>query len=231
MLSGWYQVNSKWYFSDKNGVMQTGWITDNGKSYYLEASGAWIPSISREFEGKIFVIDPGHGGNDSGAVSGKVYEKTINLQVGAKLSELLKKHGGTVHMTRSTDVFLSLDERVNFSNSINPDAFISIHANSATATSAQGLETFYNSTNGVMPIESNKLATYIQEELVNSTSAKNRGVKVANHRVTRGNNAPAILVELGFISNDADRANLINDNYQNKLATGIFNGLMKYFYN
>jgi glucan-binding YG repeat protein len=227
-VSGWLQDKSHWYYLDENGVMLTGWITVDGVEYFLDTNGVWLP-ISKELEGKIIVLDPGHGGYDSGALAQGVLEKDINLQVGLKLADFLKKSGANVYMTRSTDVFVSLDERVAFSNAKNPDAFISIHVNSAGSSSAIGIETYRNSTGGVLPEESYKLATDIQSELIKSTGAVSRGVKDADFKVLRGNTAPSVLVEMGFISNYNERVNLTSYSYQNKVMNGMYNGLVKFF--
>ncbi|WP_084786648.1 N-acetylmuramoyl-L-alanine amidase [Bacillus tuaregi] len=228
MQTGWYQLGGLWYFSNESGVMQTRWIKDNGKEYYLDKNGVWNPNPVY-LEGRIIVIDPGHGGHDSGATAGGVYEKTINLDVGLKLRDYLTKHNATVHMTRSTDEFISLTDRVAFSNNIEPDAYISIHVNSASGSAAIGIETYHNSQKGILPKESKELASAIQSELLKSTGANDRKVKDANFAVTRGNYTPAILVEMGFITNDSERANLTNSSYQDKIAKGIYNGLSVFF--
>jgi len=226
MKTGWLLDKGKWYYLDSNGVMKTGLITVDGKTYLLGPSGAWI---TEGLGGKVIVIDPGHGGHDPGATAGGAQEKDINLAVGLKLRDILQKSGVKVYMTRSTDVFISLDGRVEFSNKIKPDAYISIHVNSTGGSSVKGIETFYNSSYGSMPVESKLLATDIQSELLRATGAVNRGVKDANFRVTRGNHTPAVLVEVGFISNEGERANLLSSSYQNKLVSGIYNGIEKYF--
>src|SRR5690606_21075974 len=130
-----------------------------------------IPGATSELKNKVIVLDPGHGGHDSGAVGGGYYEKNIVLDVGLQLRDYLRMRGALVYMTRDTDVFLSLSERVEYSNSIQPDAFISIHTNAAASSSATGLETFWNSVAGLLPEESNELATVLQNALINTTSA------------------------------------------------------------
>jgi N-acetylmuramoyl-L-alanine amidase len=228
MKTGWFQDKGCWYYADSNGVMQTGWITINGEEFFLESNGVWVP-IYKDLEGKTFVIDPGHGGYDGGASAAGVYEKNINLQVSLKFADALRKHGATVYLTRSKDEFISLDNRVIFSNSIKPDAFISIHVNSSTSSSACGIEAYHNSEDGVMPAESKQLATLLQSELIKATGAYSRGVRDESFRVIRDNEAPAVLVEIGFVSNATERANLTNDTYQNKLVTGLINGVFKFF--
>ncbi|MDR6121530.1 N-acetylmuramoyl-L-alanine amidase [Bacillus sp. SLBN-46] len=228
MVTGWFQDKGLWYYFDTNGIMQTGWVTVNNEKFFLDPNGVWVP-ITNDLNGKTIIIDPGHGGYDSGANAEGVYEKNINLQVSLKFADALRSHGATVYMTRSKDEFISLDNRVIYSNSIKPDAFISIHVNSSTSTSASGIETYHNSEDGVMPVESKQLATLLQNELIKATGAFSRGIKDESFRVIRDNEAPAVLVEIGFVSNSTERANLTTDTYQNKLVTGLINGVLKFF--
>lgn len=230
LATGWFRVNGDWYYSNANGVMQTGRVTINGEDFNFNSNGIWIP-FKKDLVGKTIVLDPGHGGYDSGAAGGGILEKNITLEVGLKLTEVLKAHGATVYMTRNTDKYVSLKDRVQYSNSIKPDAFISIHVNSddSISSNARGIETYYNSIYGVMPADSKRLATELQEELIKSTGTVTRKVKDENFYVTRENDAPAVLVEIGFITNSQERANLITDRYQNKLCTGFENGLVKFF--
>ncbi|MGG3465985.1 N-acetylmuramoyl-L-alanine amidase [Neobacillus pocheonensis] len=105
------------------------------------------------------------------------------------------------------------------------------HVNSAGSSpnAAQGIETYYNSVDGVMPEESKQLTTYLQNEVIKATGAVTRGVKDESFRVIRDNAAPAVLVEIVFITNTGERANLTSDIYQNKLCNGLLNGLLKFF--
>jgi N-acetylmuramoyl-L-alanine amidase len=249
MQTNWYQVNGTWYYSDETGAMQTGWLNDRGTWYYLNSSGAmqtgWITVGGKEYymkangawnpypvdlEGRVIVIDPGHGGKDTGAVSDGIYEKNLNLSVSLKLRELLSAHGATVYMTRDTDVFIPLYDRPSYSNTIKPHAFISIHTNASTSSAAIGIETYYNSERGWKPEESKKLANAIQSELIKATGGTNKGVKSADFAVIRENSAASVLVEMGFITNETERANLINSSYQDKIVKGIYNGLYTYFH-
>lgn len=172
------------------------------------------------------VIDPGHGGSDPGAVANNLQEKEINLTIAKKVSTNLTKKGVTVIMTRSTDEYLGLVERAQKGTATRATIFVSLHCNSAESTSAQGVETYYyiNSDN---PYDE-ALATYIQEAVIEATGAKDRGVKSANFSVLRNSEIPAALIEMGFISNSSEAAMLDDADYQNKIATGVTNGIINF---
>lgn len=149
------------------------------------------------------VIDAGHGGYDAGAVKGSRYEKNDNLRMALAVGERLKRCGINVIYTRTTDEFIPLLERSRISNSQNVDLFASFHRNSATSSTANGVETLvYNNAS----TKSVQAAEALQQALVNIGVQSNRGVKRANLSVLRETNAPALLLELGFISNDQDNA-------------------------
>ena len=149
------------------------------------------------------VIDAGHGGYDAGAVSGSRYEKNDNLRMALAVGERLKRCGINVIYTRTTDEFIPLLERSRISNAQNVDLFASFHRNSATNSSANGVETLvYNSASA----KSVQAAEALQQALVNLGVQSDRGVKRANLSVLRETNAPALLLELGFISNAQDNA-------------------------
>ena len=149
------------------------------------------------------VIDAGHGGYDAGAVKGSRYEKNDNLRMALAVGERLKKCGINVIYTRTTDEFIPLLDRSRISNNQNVDLFASFHRNSATSSAANGVETLvYNNAS----TKSVQAAEALQQALVNIGVQSNRGVKRANLSVLRETNAPALLLELGFISNDQDNA-------------------------
>lgn len=203
---------------------------------------------------KVFV-DPGHGGTDPGAVSGGVQEKDLNLSVSHKLQALLESKGAEVIMSRTGDQFIPLSTISSKANASNADIFVSVHTNSAVA-SATGIETYsYSgasrsfgmfsldldkqneslsegdfSTFGIDRLtQSVKLSEFVQKSMVNSTGAVDRGAKKQDFHVIRETNMPAILTEIGFVTNPSERAKLVTDWYQNQLATGIFNGVENYF--
>ena len=182
---------------------------------------------------KTIVIDPGHGGSDSGAVSaGGVKEKDVNFKISMKTADLLKAKGYNVLMTRDTDATLTLNQRPDLANKNGADIFVSIHANAAGSTSASGIEVLYApGSSGSDKEEGQLLLTkYILDELLKETGAKNRGIiKRPNLVVIRKSEMPAVLIEVGFLSN-AEEVKLINDNdYQDRLAKAIVRGIDKYF--
>lgn len=173
---------------------------------------------------KVF-IDPGHGGNDPGAIGKRhgLQEKDIALSAGFKVGESLKRHGIDVCYTRTTDTFVELTERANLANKAGADIFVSIHCNSASDSGAQGVETYsyLGSSKGTI------LAKCIQDSIIRSGAyTKNRGIKTANFAVLRQTNMPAALVEMGFISNKEDAE--ILKNKQNELAESIAKGILDY---
>ncbi|MBY7141993.1 N-acetylmuramoyl-L-alanine amidase [Virgibacillus sp. NKC19-3] len=171
-----------------------------------------------------FVIDPGHGGKDSGAIRSEVQEKTLALSTGIRVEEQLHDKGASVTLTRTDDTFISLGERVQMSNSTNADAFISLHYNTFEDQSIRGIHTFYDV--GGM---SQRLADTIQQSLIHYTGLHDRGARQADYEVLTANTQPALLIELGFISNPEERELVQTDNYQEKAAKGIVTGLEDYF--
>ncbi|MDO7205327.1 N-acetylmuramoyl-L-alanine amidase [Paraclostridium bifermentans] len=127
-------------------------------------------------------------------------------------------------MSRTSDEFISLGDRAKMANSYAPDVFVSIHQNSADATSANGIETYYHTNKS----DHKPYAQDVQTKAIGETNARNRGVKSANFAVLRETNMPAALFESGFITNQNESANLASSSYQDKLATGIANGVEKY---
>ncbi|MER2089004.1 MAG: N-acetylmuramoyl-L-alanine amidase, partial [Sporosarcina sp.] len=178
---------------------------------------------------RIIVLDPGHGAHDPGASKSGVTEKAIVLKVGKLVEAKLKKAGAKVIMTRSNDTFLSLEKRTEFAKKNYAEAFVSIHVNSAAATSAKGTETFFDSSLNVNSAESKSLATYIQNNLVKKANMVNRGVKDNRFYVIRNNNVAAVLVELAFLSNADDFKKLTSDAYLEIYAEAIYQGLVQYY--
>lgn len=176
------------------------------------------------------VIDAGHGGSDPGAVGLGLKEKDVVLDTALRVQTLLNKTPLNVEMTRTTDVYLTLAQRVAFAGEAKADAFVSIHANAANG-SASGSETYYYGKAATNPNveESKSLASYIQERLVVAMGTKDRGVKHGNYHVLRENTMPAVLVELGFIDNASDNAKLASTTYRQKAAQAIYYGILDYY--
>ncbi|MGL4774532.1 MAG: N-acetylmuramoyl-L-alanine amidase family protein [Clostridium sp.] len=163
------------------------------------------------------VIDAGHGGNDSGAYGCGIEEKNKALSVAQKIKELAEQRGIEVYLTRSSDRYISLDERANVANNVGADIFVSIHLNSSDSI-ASGVETFvYNNCSD----KSKTLANLVQANMVNDFGINDRGVKSANFAVLRLTKMPAILTEGGFINNANDMAKVTIDGYANAVTKGI----------
>ena len=172
---------------------------------------------------KVF-IDAGHGGTDPGALGYGYRESDLNLQVAKKVESKLKSKGIDVKMSRSSDIFYSLSERAEMANDYGADAFVSIHQNSAEDKSANGIETYYNRNKE----EDKPLSNDIQKQVISQTGANNRGVKNAEFTVLVKSKMISALVECGFITNELEVKKLSDSSYQDKLATGIANGIEEY---
>lgn len=170
-------------------------------------------------------VDAGHGGYDPGAVANGLKEKDLTLNIALKVKEKLEAKGIKVVMSRDNDKFLSLQDIANKANASNPDMFISIHINSAGATSASGIETYYYK--GM----DQPLASDIQNKLIEYTGANNRGVKWEEFFVVKNTNMPASLIECGFITNVTEANKLNSTSYQDTLASAIVDGATSYLFN
>ncbi len=163
------------------------------------------------------------------AIVTKYNEKDITLAIAKKVQKELQAEGIKVIMTRSGDTYPSLTERALLANKNDAALFVSIHVNSANnAPKANGIEVFYNTRNNkdYYDLTSKELANSVLKELIKETGALNRGVKTDNHAVTRLSYMPAILVEVGFISNADEIQLLIDPEYQQKLADAISAGII-----
>ncbi len=171
---------------------------------------------------KTVVIDAGHGGNDRGGSWGKVYESHLALDTAFRLERYLKMKGYKVVMTRRTDKYLSLKQRSTFANKYKNAIFVSVHINKASRTGATGIETFYYGSEG------KKLGQAIQDKMVSKVKVQNRGLKYARFHVLRTTKIPAVLTEIGFVSNYGDRQRLKSGKYHNEIAKAIADGIAKY---
>lgn len=177
-----------------------------------------------EYKG-IITLDAGHGGKDPGALGRDgSREKDNTLSQTLILKSYLEKQGFKVFLTRDKDVFVDLTTRKNIADANKSDLFISVHNNSFSDPKSNGIETwnYPGSTNG------KKAGTLVQEELIKETRLLNRGNKEAKFTVLTGK-CTAILVELGFISNDVECRLLASKDYQNIVATAITKGVCRYF--
>jgi len=181
-------------------------------------------SSSPGLQGKTIVIDPGHGGTDPGTIGvGDLLEKSLTLQTAQLLAQKLTDVGANVVLTRSSDNYVSLSSRVAAATSRNADAFISIHYDSARHTGANGFTTYYN--HGFQA----SLAKNVHDGLDGSLSLTSRGARIGDYHVIRENSRPAVLLELGYLSNPREISVVTSAHYQQQAATGIYNGLASYF--
>ena len=249
----WYYYNedgtlarNKWagnYWLGSDGKMATNAWVDNGR-YYVDANGAWVKDASKDKNTKRSIfLDPGHGGSDPGAVSGGVREKDLTLSVYNKVSSKLASLGYTVLTSRNVDKDVDLVERAEQANNANADMLLSIHFNAGGRGVARGIETYYyqsqadrvpkinkeNHNNAERLERSRKLANKVQQNLLYQTGANDRGVKRASFTVLRETSIPSILVELGFIDNPEERNKIKTNEYQERLANGIVDGIVEYY--
>ncbi len=168
------------------------------------------------------VIDPGHGGSDYGAIREGINEKDITLDISQRVATMLKARGYKVALTRADDTYLGLQERCDFTETENPEIFVSIHVNSAVATEPNGIETHFYHDN------SKKLADVIQKHLIRDIDTKDRGVIKSKFYVINHTEVPAVLVETGFLSNPQERAELITEKRKQMTAKSITDGIIEY---
>ncbi len=178
-------------------------------------------SLSAERSFSTVVIDAGHGGFDRGGIPGqRVAEKIMALDVAQRLGKRLQRAGYRVVMTRDSDVFVPLGERVRIANRYRDAIFVCIHFNSATRVGANGIETYYYSS------DSAKLAANIHRHVISGTTTDNRGIRRRGYFVLRRTSIPAVLVECGFLTNPTEARLALDPTYRQRLADRIADGVM-----
>ena len=202
-----------------------------------------IETTSTPVSGKTVILDAGHGVPDEGAQSSTgTTEAETNLKIALKVQNLLEQSGCTVLLTRSDEnAIYDLDSktlkqkkisdirnRVKIGNESSADIFVSIHLNKIPQQQYYGWQCFYKDGNE----QSNKLAKSIQENLNKSMQKENNRVamKIDNIYIIKHVEIPTSIVECGFLSNPEEEKQLLDDSYQNRLAWGIYNGIINYFY-
>lgn len=208
-----------------------------------DSSEKYIPTVNLPVSGKVVVIDAGHGVPDEGAESSKgTTEAATNLSIAFKLQNLLESSGCTVILTRSDEnAIYDLDSktlrqkkvsdirnRVKIGNESSADIFVSIHLNKIPQPQYDGWQTFYNAKSE----DGKRLANLIQSNLNEAIQKENKRVakSIENIYIIRKVEIPTTIVECGFLSNPEEEKKLLDDNYQNRLAWGIYNGIIDYFY-
>jgi len=230
----------------------------------IPASPATLPALRI----KKIVIDSGHGGNDPGAIGRTgTKEKYITLDLAKRLSSLLADDGIQIVMTRSSDKFIPLEQRVEIANNFGAELFISIHANANRVKSLNGFEVYYitpdvddskraanSATYATLDLgrgcfasdsltlktilwdmihtnnraESIRLASFIDRVIARNLNIRILGVKAANFHVLRGTRMPAVLIEVGFLSNYDEECKLKNSYYRQQIANAIAQGIEGY---
>lgn len=204
----------------------------------LLLSTLYAYDVTHKLASKVIVVDAGHGGIDPGANRPGVLEKDINLAIVLALKDVLNQNGAKVVLSRQTDVELSpecdndkvrgryhrdLTARVEMAEESDADLFISIHANAVANPRRHGAEVFFSAKSE----PGKSLANFIQIELCNVTQTS-RTAKVADYFVLRRNKIPAVLVEVGYITNMEERLLLQTPEYQKRLAEAIAKGIYQF---
>ena len=230
-----------------------GYIVDaSGKNIGFGATSAdvvapkKIGSASRgnyDVLNKVVYLDAGHGGYDPGASYFGISEKSLTLAIQSRVKAKLEAEGYQVVTTRTSDTYVDLTDRSHAANASESDIFVSIHINASGSSAAQGIETYYYQPYAEYPSRinaayhanptrlsmSDTLANAIQSSLINATGAQNQGVKRQTFAVLRETTAPAVLLELGFLSNPQEAARLNTSAYQETLANAIVAGIKRYY--
>lgn len=185
--------------------------------------------LDKVLKDRIIVIDPGHGGSDPGTIGiTGVLEKEVVLPIGLQLGKYLEAAGALVVYTRKDDCYVSKFDRPKIAEVANAELYVSIHANSYGTMEAKGIETLYNP----LYLDNFRLAQTIQSELSRIPERNNRGVRPRTDLAVLNNLAiPAVLVEVGFVSNAEEELLLISAEYQNQIAEGLFEGIKLFFVN
>lgn len=241
---------------------------DSWFSFNTQSSNTTCKAAKRKH---IIVLDPGHGGKDPGAIGayGKTYEKNITLAMGKELREILRKKGYTVYLTRDTDIFIPLRQRIKIAQKYKADLFMSLHADSAQNRSASGLSVYTLSdkasdaeaaalaerenkadiiggvdlggnTKEVNDIlislsqtdsrnKSSKYATYLVKEMAKNVKLVKNTHRFAGFAVLKAPDIPSALLEMGYLSNRTEEANLKTSGYRRKLANSAADAIDKYF--
>jgi len=207
-----------------------------GHNDFREAPANAMPAIgdigTENFtqERKIVVIDPGHGADDPGCIHNSIRESDLNLAMAFRVRDYLESLGYDIILTREDDSDVSLKSRAAIAQNVNADVFISIHHNAYEYdSSVEGLETWYNDQMNELNAG---LAASIQGETALAANAKDRGLWISRKFILLSEHTltmPACLVEAGFLSSTKERERLLSPDYQDKIAQGIVNGIVKFF--
>ena len=202
-----------------------------------------VSCFSRQLRPLVWVLDAGHGGKDQGTCLKNVLEKDLTLNLTNRVAELIRKNkpGIKLILTRTDDIFVSLDERCQIANRNRADLFLSIHINFAQNNRLlSGTETFHANKKGAKSIvqashlernadKSELLAWLLQKSYYESGRPADRGARASNLYVLLNTEMPAALTEVGFLSNVSDAAYLQSERGQKQIALDIYNALNEYY--
>lgn len=200
------------------------------------ASVSWDGSVKLNDNAKdiLVVIDPGHGGSETGAIANKgtqnqVFEKDINLAISLYLNEMLRSAGVKTAMTRTDDSYVSLNDRPVFANHLGAELFLSVHSNSFNNDIAEGTEVLYFKNGGSSyGISGEEFARLLQQELVSALGTFDRGITDGSEMyVIKHTSMPAVIAEIAFVSNPDDLAKLTSEQYQKKAAYALCRATIK----
>lgn len=184
-----------------------------------------VEPAERKPGSRLIVLDAGHGGRDQGTSSGEILEKDINLAMAGRLAELLEEAGETVILTREDDTKIGLEDRAAFANEKEADLFVSLHCNYCEEDpGVHGLECYYREDSE----EGENLANRIVEAMESGEGIDSRGMRTANFRVLCRTDMPAVLVEMGYLSNRSERGKMTDEDYQKLLAEKLAEGILAY---
>ncbi len=226
-----------YYTPTEEGGLITIALKNTDAEMYVHNNEIRLNSVHKALARSV-MLDAGHGGQDAGAVGYnedgtiKALEKDFNLDVALRAKKLLEAEGVDVHMIRTTDVYVDYLRVGSVANDAGTSLFVSIHTNSATVDTAHGIETFgYLDAGSVSNgMTSKRLSEILLEELIGKTKAYSRGVKDGKTlAVINSTKMPATLVEIGFISNDEECALLMQEDYRQKLAQAVCDGVLRAF--
>lgn len=185
------------------------------------------PPTTKTIAGKRIMVDPGHGGKDPGAGKGtksQLPEKAIVLDIGNRLTQTLRARGATVIPTRTTDVFIELEDRASAADRNRVDLFVSVHANSAGRSSAAGAEVhIFTKASTQSWAAARAVAAALQR-----AGIPYRGIIPSNFHVLREHSRPAMLIETGYLTNTNDARNLNSPAFRAKIANAIADGVTDY---
>ena len=205
---------------------------ENGEFRLLLKKRKTLAEGDKPLNGIIIVLDPGHGGNEYGAIGPlgrELAEKHIVLINSQKLAERLRDLGATVHMTRIEDVSVPIQQRVDLSREVKPDLFLSLHVNSVAettnATNIRGFTVWYRNPGSV------SISRTILDVMydINPTTNRHRSLNQANFFVCRPQWAPSVLLEASFIVNIDDFVWLIDPAQQGRMADATVEAILEYF--